>query len=197
MVTWSRRSRPVRGVAPVSPGCLNFLRKIRRPSVAWAARREGRRRLPSRPRCPAEPGRRGSRRAPSPPASWTSGGRPTGRCPPPSSARCSRRRPGGLRRSCGHLRQPHATFYTPPPRPDHQLLPTLRGDRSRAGRPLPGQQRAHPEQLRRLRQEYADLRRTLHLYEEAIRQLALESDALRRQARVIPLPGNGSRPARP
>ncbi|MFD3547037.1 hypothetical protein ACFWUW_15755 [Streptomyces sp. NPDC058655] len=42
--------------------------------------------------------------------------------------------------------------------------------------------------LRRLRQESADLRRTLHLYEEAIRQLAIENDALRQQATVIPLP---------
>ncbi|WP_407840608.1 hypothetical protein ACE1OC_36580 [Streptomyces sp. DSM 116496] len=42
--------------------------------------------------------------------------------------------------------------------------------------------------LRRLRQENADLRRTLHLYEEAIRQLAVENDALRQQVTVIPLP---------
>ncbi|MFF6786988.1 hypothetical protein [Streptomyces sp. NPDC012510] len=36
--------------------------------------------------------------------------------------------------------------------------------------------------------ENTDLRRTLALYEEAIRQLALENDALRRGSTVVPLP---------
>ncbi|MFF0088056.1 hypothetical protein ACFYR1_51980 [Streptomyces canus] len=42
--------------------------------------------------------------------------------------------------------------------------------------------------LDRLRRENADLRRTLALYEEAIRQLALENDALRDGAAVVGLP---------
>ncbi|AZP22807.1 hypothetical protein EJC51_46285 [Streptomyces aquilus] len=44
------------------------------------------------------------------------------------------------------------------------------------------------ENLRRLRQENTDLRRTLALYEEAIRQLTLENHALRGGSSVIPLP---------
>lgn len=42
--------------------------------------------------------------------------------------------------------------------------------------------------LSRLRKENTDLRRTLALYEEAIRQLTLENDALRSGAAVLPLP---------
>ncbi|WP_433917313.1 hypothetical protein OIE50_51205 [Streptomyces canus] len=42
--------------------------------------------------------------------------------------------------------------------------------------------------LSRLRRENTDLRRTLALYEEAIRQLALENDALRGGGAVVPLP---------
>ncbi|MFE7076931.1 hypothetical protein ACFU96_43265 [Streptomyces sp. NPDC057620] len=41
--------------------------------------------------------------------------------------------------------------------------------------------------LQRLRQENTDLRRTLALYEEAIRQLSIENDALRNGATVVPL----------
>lgn len=41
--------------------------------------------------------------------------------------------------------------------------------------------------LSRLRRENTDLRRTLALYEEAIRQLTLENDALRQGATVLPL----------
>ncbi|MEU2269826.1 hypothetical protein ABZ568_26190 [Streptomyces olindensis] len=41
--------------------------------------------------------------------------------------------------------------------------------------------------LSRLRRESTDLRRTLALYEEAIRQLTLENDALRQGATVLPL----------
>ncbi|NEA58315.1 hypothetical protein G3I60_30215 [Streptomyces sp. SID13666] len=47
------------------------------------------------------------------------------------------------------------------------------------------------DNLRRLRQENADLRKTLQLYEEAIRQLALENDALRNNATVTALPRRG------
>lgn len=46
----------------------------------------------------------------------------------------------------------------------------------------------------RLRKEKTDLRRTLALYEEALRRLALENDALRSGGTVIPLP-NRSTPA--
>ncbi|MFF0793735.1 hypothetical protein [Streptomyces spiralis] len=41
--------------------------------------------------------------------------------------------------------------------------------------------------LSRLRRENTHLRRTLALYEEAIRQLTLENDALRQGATVLPL----------
>ncbi|MGW0396068.1 hypothetical protein ACWDYJ_35445 [Streptomyces sp. NPDC003042] len=44
------------------------------------------------------------------------------------------------------------------------------------------------ENLSRLRRENTDLRRTLALYEEAIRELTLENDALRRQGTLIALP---------
>ncbi|MFJ8941153.1 hypothetical protein ACIRL0_36485 [Streptomyces sp. NPDC102365] len=40
----------------------------------------------------------------------------------------------------------------------------------------------------RLRRESAELRRTLAVYEEAIRRLALENDALRGQGVVVALP---------
>lgn len=44
------------------------------------------------------------------------------------------------------------------------------------------------ENLGWLRRENTDLRRTLALYEEAIRQLTLENDALRQQGTLIALP---------
>ncbi|WP_406470002.1 hypothetical protein [Streptomyces sp. NBC_01615] len=50
--------------------------------------------------------------------------------------------------------------------------------------------------LSRLRRENTDLRRTLALYEEAIRQLVLENDALRGGGAVVPLPTR-SMPAPP
>lgn len=50
--------------------------------------------------------------------------------------------------------------------------------------------------LSRLRKGNADLCRTLALYEETIRQLALENDALRSGGTVLPLP-NRSTPAPP
>ncbi|MEV0888565.1 hypothetical protein AB0J03_32755 [Streptomyces microflavus] len=43
------------------------------------------------------------------------------------------------------------------------------------------------DNLRRLRRENADLRATLHLYEEAIRQLSLDIDALRQSGTVSPM----------
>ncbi|MEV8351810.1 hypothetical protein ACFVTT_24090 [Streptomyces niveus] len=44
------------------------------------------------------------------------------------------------------------------------------------------------DNLRRLRRENANLRATLHLYEEAIRQLTLENHALRERGTVSVLP---------
>ncbi|MFE7842960.1 hypothetical protein ACFU53_44930 [Streptomyces sp. NPDC057474] len=56
--------------------------------------------------------------------------------------------------------------------------------------------RRRPAYLSRLREENSDLRRTLALYEEAIRQQVLENDALRSGGTVLPLP-NRSMPAPP
>ncbi|WP_316770508.1 hypothetical protein [Streptomyces sasae] len=50
--------------------------------------------------------------------------------------------------------------------------------------------------LSRLRKENSDLRRTLAMYEEAIRQLAIENDALCSGGTVLPLPSR-STPAPP
>lgn len=92
----------------------------------------------------------------------------------------------------------HATFYR-----HHQDLitsyfqPRATPDRNQ-GEPSPAAGTRAQDNLRRLRQENTDLRQTLHLYEEAIRRLTLENDALRTQARVIPLrPAPHPRPARP
>ncbi|WP_369229577.1 hypothetical protein AB5J56_02600 [Streptomyces sp. R21] len=56
--------------------------------------------------------------------------------------------------------------------------------------PAPGEKTSGRTEanLRRLRQENTDLRRTLELYEEATRQVALENGALRQGAAVLPLP---------
>lgn len=51
--------------------------------------------------------------------------------------------------------------------------------------------------LARLRKETTELRRTLTLYEEAIRQLALENEALRTGATVIPLQARNRRISQP
>ncbi|MGW2891840.1 hypothetical protein ACWDDN_42360 [Streptomyces griseoruber] len=56
-----------------------------------------------------------------------------------------------------------------------------------ASTPSPAADARAEANLSRLRQENTDLRRTLALYEEAIRQLTLENNALRGGA-VIPLP---------
>jgi hypothetical protein len=61
---------------------------------------------------------------------------------------------------------------------------------------LSGQDERREAHLSRLRQENADLRRTLAPYEEVIRQLTLENDALRQGATVVPLPVY-SRPSPP
>ncbi|MFD5451268.1 hypothetical protein [Streptomyces sp. NPDC127100] len=89
-----------------------------------------------------------------------------------------------------HLDIPHATFhrhyanlidaYFRPRIPNPALLTPTR-------EPSGSEARARAN-LSRLRKENADLRRTLALYEEAIRQLALENDALRGGGAVVALP---------
>jgi hypothetical protein len=51
--------------------------------------------------------------------------------------------------------------------------------------------------LAQLRKENTELRRTLTLYEEAIRKLALENEALRTGATVIPLQARFRRTSQP
>ncbi|MEU3466064.1 hypothetical protein ABZ721_39780 [Streptomyces sp. NPDC006733] len=87
----------------------------------------------------------------------------------------------------------HATFYR-----HHQDLITsyfqpLATPARQPEEPPPAAGQRAQGNLRRLRQENADLRQTLHLYEEAIRSLTLENNALRTQARVIPLPASAPR----
>ncbi|WP_329314427.1 hypothetical protein [Streptomyces sp. NBC_01262] len=89
-----------------------------------------------------------------------------------------------------HLGVPHATF--------HRHYADLIDAHFRPRIPAPAQPATPTESsgsdarteanLSRLRKENTDLRRTLALYEEAIRQLALENDALRGGAAVVPLP---------
>ncbi|MFK0050374.1 hypothetical protein ACIQU4_40990 [Streptomyces sp. NPDC090741] len=89
----------------------------------------------------------------------------------------------------------HATFY----RHHQDLITSYYQPRATPARQQEGPSPATGERvldnLRRLRQENADLRQTLHLYEEAIRRLTLENDALRTDARIIPLHAQGSRPS--
>lgn len=92
---------------------------------------------------------------------------------------------------------PHATFH----RHYAGLLDTHFRPRipaaqaeTRTDRPQTDERRE--ANLRRLRWENSDLRRILALYEEAIRQLSLENDALRSGATVVPLPAR-SRTAPP
>jgi hypothetical protein len=87
---------------------------------------------------------------------------------------------------------PHATF--------HRYYSDLIDEYFRpripvSARPAPGEKTSERTEakLHRLRQENTDLRRTLELYEEAIRQLTLENDALRGSAAVIPLPAGAER----
>ncbi|KPI15163.1 hypothetical protein OK006_3036 [Actinobacteria bacterium OK006] len=84
---------------------------------------------------------------------------------------------------------PHATFH----RHYSDLIDEHFRPRIPApAQPAPGEKTSgHTEaNLRWLRQENTDLRRSLELYEEAIRQLALENDALRQGAAVLLLPGH-------
>ncbi|MFJ8111638.1 hypothetical protein [Streptomyces sp. NPDC096132] len=99
-----------------------------------------------------------------------------------------------------HLGIPHATFHR---HYAHLIdthfrprIPAPRAETHTVQLPAPT---AREENLRRLRQENTDLRRTLALFEEAIRQLTLENDALRNSATVVPLPARGltSAPSRP
>ncbi|WP_089107754.1 hypothetical protein [Streptomyces hyaluromycini] len=85
---------------------------------------------------------------------------------------------------------PHATF--------HRHYADLIDTHFRPGIPQPAPHQATTaspapgtradDNLSRLRRENTDLRRTLALYEEAIRQLTLENDALRSGSPVVVLP---------
>ncbi|MFD6532113.1 hypothetical protein [Streptomyces sp. NPDC060184] len=84
-----------------------------------------------------------------------------------------------------HLGIPHATFH----RHYHDLIDTHFRARGPAPAPPDEKSRDRTEtNLQRLRQENTDLRRTLVLYEEAIRQLTLQNAALRQGATIHPLP---------
>jgi hypothetical protein len=82
---------------------------------------------------------------------------------------------------------PHATFH--PHYADlidthfRPRIPTATTAQARSSEP----DERREANLARLRQENTELRRTLTLYEEAIRQLAIENEALRTGATVIPL----------
>ncbi|MDH6630596.1 hypothetical protein M2271_008457 [Streptomyces sp. LBL] len=81
---------------------------------------------------------------------------------------------------------PHATFH----RHYADLIDTHFRPRipQSATTPSPAPNARAEANLSRLRRENTDLRRTLALYEEAIRQLALENNALRGGGTVVPLP---------
>ncbi|MEU2718281.1 hypothetical protein [Streptomyces sp. NPDC007205] len=88
-----------------------------------------------------------------------------------------------------HLGIPHATFHRHyAGLIDTHFRPRIPAARAEAdtGRPRADEGKETP--LHRLRKENTDLRRTLALYEEAIRQLTLENHALRQGATVVPLP---------
>ncbi|MBT1093528.1 hypothetical protein [Streptomyces sp. Tu102] len=94
---------------------------------------------------------------------------------------------------------PHATFHRHYAHLiDTHFRPRIPAPRANSHTDQP-QAAAKEDNLRRLRQEKTDLRRTLALYEEAIRQLTLENHALRSGATVVPLPARSrtSAPARP
>jgi hypothetical protein len=80
---------------------------------------------------------------------------------------------------------PHATFH----RHYSDLIDTHFRPRipQPATTPSPAPNARAEAKLSRLRRENTDLRRTLALYEEAIRQLALENSALRGGVTVVPL----------
>jgi len=90
----------------------------------------------------------------------------------------------------------HATF--------HRHYSDLIGEHLRPRIPAPAQPATGEKtserteaNLDRLRQGNTDLRRTLTLYEEVIRQLTLENSALRQGATVVPLPTHARPTLRP
>ncbi|MGW7522670.1 hypothetical protein [Streptomyces sp. NPDC054783] len=93
---------------------------------------------------------------------------------------------------------PHATFHRHyADLIDSHFRPRLPAARAETRTDRPKTDERKEANLRRLRQENADLRRTLALYEEAIRQFTLENDALRGGATVVALPSRTSPPSRP
>jgi hypothetical protein len=84
---------------------------------------------------------------------------------------------------------PHATFHRHyADLIDTHFRPRIPVARAETHTDGPEADDTKKENLRRLRKENTDLRRTLALYEEAIRQLTLENHALRSGATVVPLP---------
>ncbi|WP_370666360.1 hypothetical protein [Streptomyces sp. IBSBF 2507] len=100
----------------------------------------------------------------------------------------SRRRPtvAAIERRLGI---PHATFHRNyVDLIDTHFRPRISAPRAAMPTDRPQAAEAKEDNLRRLRQENTDLRRTLALYEEAIRQLSLENHALRGGGAVVALP---------
>ncbi|WP_420036102.1 hypothetical protein ACN2WE_31225 [Streptomyces sp. cg28] len=86
-----------------------------------------------------------------------------------------------------HLGIPHATFHRHYRDViDQHFRPHLHARAQPHGNTI-GTTNTSTNNLLRLRQENRDLRRTLALYEEAIRQLTLENEALRQGTTVVPL----------
>ncbi|MFJ9908749.1 hypothetical protein ACIRVK_38820 [Streptomyces sp. NPDC101152] len=84
---------------------------------------------------------------------------------------------------------PHATFHRHyADLIDTHFRPRIPAARAETHRDQPKANETKEENLHRLRKENTDLRLTLALYEEAIRQLTLENHALRNGATVVPLP---------
>jgi hypothetical protein len=84
---------------------------------------------------------------------------------------------------------PHATFHRHyADLIDTHFRPRIPAARAATHTDRPKADETKEENLRRLRKENTDLRLTLALYEEAIRQLTLENHALRGGATVVPLP---------
>ncbi|MDX3639438.1 hypothetical protein [Streptomyces sp. MB09-02B] len=98
-----------------------------------------------------------------------------------------------------HLGIPHATFH----RHYADLIDThFRPHIPATAPPMvqaesSGADERREANLARLRKENTELRRTLTLYEEAIRKLALENEALRTGATVIPLQARFRRTSQP
>lgn len=87
-----------------------------------------------------------------------------------------------------HLGIAHATFY----RHYQDLITDYFQPRARTASEHSSPATGAPENaeatVQRLRRENTDLRRTIDLYTDTIRQLALDNDALRRGGTVTPLP---------